>query len=155
MHLQWEVTALFFVIGVTAIVGFHVQQPLSRVVRPSSTTLSPRFLSEEDTQVDPQGATGEDGQVNGASLVVQNDQRTTLASAFSALAENDQYDAVLTGLCAKILDDTEEEKVISSLQDPVSLMREMNDRRVEASGRSLMALIDVSDDELMHFAAHS
>ena len=77
-------------------------------------------------------------------LSFKTTDRASLASAFSNLAENDQYDAVLTGLCAKILDDTSEEKAISSLQDPVSLVVEMNGRNVKASGRSLMALIDVS-----------
>jgi hypothetical protein len=34
------------------------------------------------------------------------DNKSRLASAFAALDETDQYDAVLTGLCAKILDDS-------------------------------------------------
>jgi len=72
--------------------------------------------------------------------------RSKLASAFAALAENDQYDAVLTGLCAKILDETPSAQCLSALQDPISLLQEMNGRRVAASGRSLMALIDVSTE---------
>jgi hypothetical protein len=72
--------------------------------------------------------------------------RSKLASAFAALAENDQYDAVLTGLCAKILDETPNAQCLSALQDPISLLQEMNGRRVAASGRSLMALIDVSTE---------
>ena len=101
-------------------------------------------MAQEDMQVDSQ-LMEEDEKVNGAALVFfQNDDRSSLASAFANLAENDQYDAVLTGLCAKILDETSDEKAISSLQDPISLVREMNGRNVEASGRSLMALIDVS-----------
>lgn len=80
-----------------------------------------------------------------AAVVLQSQGTSKLASAFSALAENDQYDAVLTGLCAKILDDeTSQEKIQSVLQDPVSLLREMNDRNVAASGRSLMSLIDAT-----------
>jgi hypothetical protein len=124
--------------------GFHVQRPLLYNARTVSTR-SPRNMSEEEdsAQTDLQ-APGEASRVNGASLVLQNDSRASLASAFSNLSENDQYDAVLTGLCAKILDDTSEEKAISSLQDPVSLIVEMNGRNVKASGRSLMALIDVS-----------
>jgi hypothetical protein len=70
--------------------------------------------------------------------------RSILASAFAALGVNDQYDAVLTGLCAKILDETSNEQCLSALQDPIALLQEMNGRRVAASGRSLMALIDVS-----------
>ena len=70
--------------------------------------------------------------------------RSKLASAFAALDETDQYDAVLTGLCAKILDETPSVACWSALQDPISLLKEMNARKVAASGRSLMALIDVS-----------
>jgi hypothetical protein len=61
--------------------------------------------------------------------------RSILASAFAALGVNDQYDAVLTGLCAKILDETSNEQCLSALQDPIALLQEMNGR---------MALIDVS-----------
>lgn len=132
--------ALSLVLGAPTTCALQVQRPPRTI---SSTLSSPRFMmSEDDTQTDPQ-FTQEDEQVNGASLVLQNDDRSSLASAFSNLAENDQYDAVLTGLCAKILDDTSEEKAISSLQDPISLVVEMNGRNVQASGRSLMALIDV------------
>ena len=71
--------------------------------------------------------------------------KSQLASAFSALDESDQYDAVLTGLCAKILDQPSEDlgQVIEALQDPIQLMEEMNSRRIKAGSRSLMALIDV------------
>ena len=135
MSLSRAMTALLLWIGAPVALAFHVALP--------PRTLSHRCMSEEDTQsLDPQFVSEEE-QVNGASLVLQNDERSSLASAFSNLKESDQYDAVLTGLCAKILDDTSEEKVISSLQDPVSLIQEMNQRNVEASGRSLMAFIDV------------
>lgn len=72
--------------------------------------------------------------------------KSQLASAFSALDESDQYDAVLTGLCAKILDQPSEDlvQVTEALQDPIQLMEEMNARRIKAGSRSLMALVDVS-----------
>ena len=72
--------------------------------------------------------------------------QSQLASAFSNLDESDQYDAVLTGLCAKILDEPSlaGDDVIVALEDPISLLEEMNGRRVKAGSRSLMALIDVS-----------
>lgn len=112
--------------------GFQVPQ--------ESGTRWTRRYSQNDSQLD---------EVNGgASLIVYNDNKSKLASAFSNLAENDQYDAVLTGLCAKILDDTVNQKAMSALQDPISLLREMNDRKVQASGRSLMALIDVSKNRM-------
>lgn len=71
--------------------------------------------------------------------------QSQLASAFSALDESDQYDAVLTGLCAKILDQPTMagNDVIVALQDPLQLLEEMNTRRVKAGSRSLMALVDV------------
>ena len=71
--------------------------------------------------------------------------QSQLASAFSALDESDQYDAVLTGLCAKILDQPtmSGDDVIVALQDAVQLLEEMNSRKVQAGSRSLMALVDV------------
>jgi hypothetical protein len=98
-------------------------------------------------------ASGADGDVNGAAAATTSssqltfasqDTKSRLASAFAALDESDQYDAVLTGLCAKILDDAPDADAKEALQDPIKLMQEMNARRVKASGRSLMALIDVS-----------
>lgn len=72
--------------------------------------------------------------------------QSQLANAFSNLDESDQYDAVLTGLCAKILDQPSlgGDDVIVALEDPISLLEEMNARRVSAGSRSLMALVDVS-----------
>ena len=78
--------------------------------------------------------------------------KSQLAAAFGALDESDQYDAVLTGLCAKLLDtttntadnDDDAASNTQSLDDPVALLTEMNDRQIPASPRSLMALIDVS-----------
>jgi hypothetical protein len=95
---------------------------------------------------DVNGSTTATTVVGGSSLVAaaSPDNKSRLASAFAALDETDQYDAVLTGLCAKILDDTADEEAKAALQDPIKLMQEMNARRVTASGRSLMALIDVS-----------
>lgn len=81
-----------------------------------------------------------------AGLMSMKSLQTQLASAFSALDETDQYDAVLTGLCAKILDQTSvpEGEAPPSLADPIQLVEEMNARRVRASPRSLMSFIDVS-----------
>ena len=87
------------------------------------------------------------GDAGGGGLAtLGNSLQSQLASAFSALDETDQYDAVLTGLCAKILDDTTKQgdDVKVALQDSINLLQEMNTRRVKASGRSLSALIDVS-----------
>jgi hypothetical protein len=123
MHLSW---AALLQLGAH---GFQVPPE-------SGTRWATRCYSQNNSQLD---------KVNGgASLILSTDNKSKLASAFSNLAENDQYDAVLTGLCAKILDDTQNQKAMSALQDPISLLQEMNNCKVQASGRSLMALIDVS-----------
>jgi hypothetical protein len=125
MHLYWA-AALFL--------GAHGFQVPSTTKYRLTTRYSQREVAEGDNEVN-----------GSASLVLTSESNASrLASAFSNLAENDQYDAVLSGLCAKILDDTSQEKATSALQDPISLLQEMNDRKVPASGRSLMALIDVS-----------
>lgn len=112
-------------------------------VAPQQKALSQeRTILFSTTEADVNGATST---VAAAPLVAASDNsnKSQLASAFAALDEGDQYDAVLTGLCAKILDEDAEEE--GALQDPITLMKEMNARRVKASGRSLMALIDVSN----------
>jgi len=115
---------------------------------------------------------------NSSALGIPNVPPSVVSSAFDALGEKDQYDAVLTGLCAKILDgnydpnpprsvntntntgeDAEEdggeavvetpvmsaaERAFDALKDPIRLMKEMNSRKIKASERSLMALIDAS-----------
>jgi hypothetical protein len=83
-------------------------------------------------------------------LVRQTDNimKKQLLNAFTNLGTADQYDAVLTGLCAKILDDTTSnttpDKTIVAIQDCTDLLDEMNASKITASSRSLMALIDVS-----------
>jgi len=77
--------------------------------------------------------------------VTQSDARSQLFSAFSNLDLSDQYDAVLCSACAKILDapGISEEDVTLKLKDCTQLLQEMNDSKVAASPRSLMALVDV------------
>lgn len=76
-------------------------------------------------------------------LVTQENAKNQLFSAFNNLELSDQYDAVLTGLCAKILDsDVDDQQV--SVQDCEQLLTEMNQKNIDASPRSLMALVDVS-----------
>ena len=103
----------------------------------SKTTRSIRLHAEEQD--------GNDGFVEGL-VSAGSSLQSQLASAFSNLDESDQYDAVLTGLCAKILDQPSlsGDDVIVALEDPISLLEEMNARRVSAGSRSLMALVDVS-----------
>lgn len=74
-----------------------------------------------------------------------NNNRSQLFSAFTNLNLSDQYDAVLVGLCAKILDATDitEQEASVQLQDCTQLLQEMNVSNIDASSRSLMALVDV------------
>ena len=93
-----------------------------------------------------------------SGLLLSKDAKSQLFASFSALSLADQYDAVLTGLCAKIVDGTagvtkdeadESTAPVSpqdALADPMNLLQEMNQKRIVASPRSMMALIDVSDE---------
>jgi hypothetical protein len=114
------------------------------------------FYAENQNQA--QSSTGlespQDASVNGSSgglMNIGDSLKSQLASAFSNLDESDQYDAVLTGLCAKILDQpsTSGNQAAVALQDPIQLVEEMNGRRIPASPRSLMALIDVRVTNLL------
>jgi hypothetical protein len=113
--------------------------------------------------------------------VAQSDLvKTQLLSAFTNLGVSDQYDAVLTGLCAKILDapkvsttttttttttavvveeaneDTTTATTTSvSLSDCTDLLQEMNSQSIPASPRSLMALIDVRDVVVVVVVVHT
>eukprot|EP00978_Attheya_sp_CCMP212_P017285 scaffold46017_cov57-Attheya_sp.AAC.4 len=81
----------------------------------------------------------------GGGLMLSNLSKSSLVeSAFAALSDEDQYDAVLTGLCAKLLDKPLEGDDDTTLQDPLQLLQEMNARNILASPRSTMALIDVA-----------
>ena len=82
-------------------------------------------------------------QPNSEGIVTQDAAKNQLFSAFNNLDLSDQYDAVLTGLCAKILDTEDTEQEVS-LQDCSQLLAEMNQKTIDASPRSLMALVDVS-----------
>jgi hypothetical protein len=86
---------------------------------------------------------GDDG-AGRRGIVRLEDTKSQLFAAFTALGEGDQYDAVLTGLCAKFLETaTPNPESQEALQDPLDLLQEMNRRRIQASPRSMMALIDV------------
>lgn len=90
-------------------------------------------------------STGED--VNSSSSLIRSvpgGSNPYLSEAFDALSESDKYDAVLTGLCAKILDSKENSNDKNSIDGPLNLMKEMISRKVQASTRSVCALIDVA-----------
>lgn len=103
--------------------------------------VSRRFAEPSDAQQSQATVNGE-----GGGILLSSDAKSQLFASFAALSLADQYDAVLTGLCAKILDasDLTEAKAVTALQDPLQLVEEMNGKKIPASARSLMALVDVS-----------
>jgi hypothetical protein len=123
----------------------------TRLNRPHSRSTPTTLCSEQSTS-SPQSASGSS---SSSGLVAQSDLvKTQLLSAFTNLGVSDQYDAVLTGLCAKILDapkgsttgadaNLEDASTPVSLSDCTDLLQEMNSQSIPASPRSLMALVDV------------
>jgi hypothetical protein len=91
----------------------------------------------------------------GGGLMLSTLSKSSLVeSAFAALSDEDQYDAVLTGLCAKLLDNPLEGDNDTPLEDPIQLLQEMNARNIIASPRSTMALIDVRVFLYIHTLFH-
>ena len=125
--------------------------PRQRILTPQSSPAATALFLAQGSDANTQEAASfsrESMQVNGDSggsriIPAAMSGKSQLAAAFTALDESDQYDAVLTGLCAKILD-KEGDVDAASLDDSAALLTEMNQRRIPASPRSLMALIDVS-----------
>ena len=113
--------------------------------RPTAATTS--LLAAEDSTKDQVSTNAAVNGEGSGGLILQADAKSQLFASFSALSLADQYDAVLTGLCAKILDSASAtpEAALTALEDPLSLMEEMNAKRIPASARSLMALVDVRE----------
>jgi hypothetical protein len=134
-----------------AVEAFQLSVPNPRgVAHLQASSLSKNNKAHSSSSLGAEATNEEKSQVNGSAISgglmsIGSALQSQLVSAFTALDESDQYDAVLTGLCAKILDNpsTSGDQVTVALQDPIQLLQEMNSRRVPASGRSLMALIDV------------
>lgn len=136
--------------------GRSIFQSSARTAKAPSTTTARRQQAEDQTRSAPeqQNAQAINGEASGGGgggggLVVQSaDSKSQLFASFSALSLADQYDAVLTGLCAKILDsgDMTAEAAVEALKDPLSLIEEMNAKKIPASARSLMALVDVRNE---------
>jgi hypothetical protein len=123
----------------------HVSRSRARVLKAHD-----KSTPEEVTFTDMDRSFG----ING-DLVTAESTQSQLFSAFAALELPDQYDAVLTGLCANIIDSNEikSEQAMSYMRDPLQLLDEMNRKRIKASPRSLMAMIDVSrsDHSMQYF----
>jgi hypothetical protein len=134
-----------------AVEAFQLNAPNSRgIAHLQDLSLSKNNKARSSSSLGVEAANKETSTVNSSPIgeglmSIGSALQSQLVSAFTALDESDQYDAVLTGLCAKILDNPSNsgDQVTVALQDPIQLLQEMNSRRIPASGRSLMALIDV------------
>jgi len=139
-----------------------VRQPLSHNSRKGCTYYKYRSVSLD-------ASSNNDSMSGGGSLIFpsNNSNNNLLSSAFLALDETEKYDAVLTGLCSKILDTGGGEKYskakgkegenmsveeyvqsavspLGVMEQPLNLLQEMNTRGVKASPRCTSALLDVS-----------
>lgn len=77
-----------------------------------------------------------------SSILLRRDN--LLENAFESLTEEDKYDAVLTGLCAKILDSKSSTTTEEDISGVAALLQEMNSRGVALSERSAGAAMDVA-----------
>lgn len=128
--------------GATTLSHWPTTKYSSTTARPSAE--DPTRQQQQQQQQVPVDTDAVNGDA-AAGLIRQSDAKSQLFASFAALSLSDQYDAVLTGLCAKILDSTDmkEEEAVQALEDPLQLIEEMNEKRIPASARSLMALVDV------------
>ena len=160
-------------------VDAYQQLPLSSLKGFTSTLPSSPLISHPDdmfkTKTQLNMSFNNEDDINGGRNIVLTDsflkdRASLLESAFEAMDDKDKYDAVLTGLCSKILDGksnmnandiaidatlTPTELAMEKMKDPIRLLEEMNSRKVKASGRSLMALVDVSSyllENITYFA---
>lgn len=76
-------------------------------------------------------------------MILASETDRLLNAAFSSLNDNDKYETVLTGLCAKIIDGGAE-NAREGLVDPMRLMEEMNSSRITSGPRGVIGLIDAT-----------
>lgn len=125
---------------IQAVTAFQQQQ--SPIFRRNSPGVAALFATTQPSSPDP------DERRAGSSsnlVTTQSQSSQVLLSAFANLDLSDQYDAVLSSACAKILDEpaASKDQVVLKLNDCQRLLQEMNDAKVAASPRSMMALVDV------------
>lgn len=65
-----------------------------------------------------------------------------LNAAFSSLDDKDKYETVLTGLCAKLIEDPSNTK--EGLGDPMKLVDEMTSQGISVGPRGMIGLIDAT-----------
>ena len=148
MHLKFFVTAVLQCTAFVPVPIESLQQSIihsrGKITKFSNSGGVSKSISFGRASTSIYSENNENG-TSGGLMSMGDSLKSQLQNAFSALDESDQYDAVLTGLCAKILDQPKDDtdQIIVALQDPFQLLDEMNSRRIKAGSRSLMALIDV------------
>ncbi|KAL3945765.1 MAG: hypothetical protein SGBAC_000154 [Bacillariaceae sp.] len=147
MSSRMILSTLLPLLALETVIAFHhpVTANKHHFSQRQSLISQPETYRRQTTTTSVQSESAENDS-SGGLMSMGDSIKSQLASAFSALDESDQYDAVLTGLCAKILDQPSEDlvQVTEALQDPIQLMEEMNARRIKAGSRSLMALVDAA-----------
>eukprot|EP00970_Alexandrium_tamarense_P003893 scaffold658_cov184-Alexandrium_tamarense.AAC.4 len=83
-------------------------------------------------------------------MILASDNNRLLDMAFSSLNDEDKYETVLTGLCAKVIDGGAG-GASEGLVDPIRLMEEMNSSGIGARPRGVISLVDVSVVSLISF----
>ena len=151
--MKWpRISALLFLL--TGPSGIPVAQSFApRLTSNRRLLTTPQYAAEDFTKEVSSNASTEAVNGDASGIILQADAKSQLFASFAALSLSDQYDAVLTGLCAKILDSAEltDEQAATALEDPLQLMEEMNAKRIPASARSLMALVDVRNGRVSSF----
>ncbi len=147
-------TGKMYMYGLVALLASSSRLPIVASLQSKSTFTASHKFSSRDRIPLFAGASDEDASSTSGGILSMKSLQSQLASAFTALDESDQYDAVLTGLCAKILDQpgVSDSSSTKTLEDPIQLVQEMNTRRIKASARSLMSFIDVSCHWRVDFA---
>ena len=83
----------------------------------------------------------DDGGSSG-SMMLASESGRLLNAAFSSLDDKDKYETVLTGLCAKLIEDPSNAR--EGLGDPMKLVDEMTSQGIAVGPRGMIGLIDVS-----------
>jgi hypothetical protein len=132
-----------FVVPSTTTAAARRQRRPTRTTTPMTTGgagAPPTMLARGD---DAAAAAGrDDWRTVGAAAAAAS--RPLLDEAFSNFDDTDKYETVLSGLCAKIVDDGSEANARLKIVNPMRLLGEMNSMGIPIGPRGVVGLIDVS-----------
>ncbi len=147
-HFPQHHQALAFVAPQSLAFAVSSQPPPSSSSSSSSSLLPSIFPFPTPRHSSSSSLLHENNNKNSLILARENAAiQQQLNEAFSSLNDRDKYEAVLTGLCAKIIDGGEKNANRESLLDPMRLMEEMNSSGIIAGPRGIIGLIDVRVDQ--------